>query len=178
MARQNISKANRKYNEFELFGDFGKGYDSKGNEFWFDLDDYAKIKNYYWKQYNNGYFVASYRENGKTKTLQLHRLILGIQNEDWHKIVADHINGNVYDNRKENLRIANRSQNCSNITIRKNNTSGKTGVSWCKSKNRWGVAINDRPGHHKHIGYYTNYQEAVSAREKAELDYYGEFVRG
>lgn len=178
LARENISKANRKYNTYDLSGEFGKGYDSNGNVFWFDLDDYIKIKDHYWLQYNNGYFVALYRENGKSKTIQLHRLILGIQDEDWHKIVADHINGIKYDNRKDNLRVANRTQNCSNISKRKNNTSGVTGVYWHKGKNKWIASIHDAPGHSKELGAFNSFEEAVKARKEGEIKYYGEFVRG
>ncbi len=178
LARENISKANRKYNTYDLSGKFGKGYDSNGNEFWFDLDDYAKIKEYYWQKFNNGYFVSLYRDNGKTKTIQLHRLILRIQNEDWHTIVADHINGKAYDNRKKNLRVANRSQNCSNISLRKDNTSGVTGVYWHKGKNKWIASIHDIPGHSKELGAFTSFEEAVQARKEGEIKYYGEFGRG
>ena len=37
-----------KKNEYNLLGDYGIGYTSKGEAFYFDLEDYNKIKNYCW----------------------------------------------------------------------------------------------------------------------------------
>lgn len=173
MTKEIISKANRKYNTYDLTGPFGKGYDAKGNEFLFDLDDYDKIKDYYWSRYNTGYFVATYRSNGKVFTFQLHRIILGIQNENVNSIVGDHINGKEsrYDNRKSNLRIATRRQNVINVGIKKNNTSGVTGVYWNKTKQKWIAQINDKPSHHKYLGSFDSFDEAVATRKKAEMEY-------
>lgn len=173
ITKENVSKANKKKNTYDLTGPFGKGYDAKGNEFLFDLDDYDKIKDYYWSRYNTGYFVASYRSNGEVFTIQLHRIILGIQNEDVTVIVGDHINGkdSRYDNRKSNLRIATRRQNVINVGVKKNNTSGVTGVYWSESKKRWIASINDRVGHHKYLGSFSSFDEAVVVRKKAEMEY-------
>jgi len=38
----------RKGNDYDLNGNFGIGYTSKKEEFYFDLDDFEKIKNYTW----------------------------------------------------------------------------------------------------------------------------------
>jgi hypothetical protein len=40
----------------------------------------------------------------------------------------DHINGKTFDNRKNNLRVVNKSQNAMNKGLQNNNTSGVTGV--------------------------------------------------
>lgn len=39
-------KLNKKYNTYDLSGEYGIGYTSKGEEFYFDLEDYDKIKDY------------------------------------------------------------------------------------------------------------------------------------
>jgi hypothetical protein len=51
--------------------------------------------------------------------------------------MIDHINGVSSDNRICNLREATISENGQNRKRGKNNTSGFTGVSWHKSKNKW-----------------------------------------
>jgi hypothetical protein len=48
-------------------------------------------------------------------------------------MVVDHINGDIYDNRRENLRIANRRQNA--LNAKRRNSSGFTGVSLYKANN-------------------------------------------
>jgi len=50
---------------------------------------------------------------------------------------VDHINGDRADNRIENIRAANRSENQCNRFALANNTSGYPGVSW--HKKTWGV---------------------------------------
>ncbi|WP_368488451.1 hypothetical protein [Clostridium sp. BJN0013] len=37
-----------KYNTYDLTGEYGIGYDAKGNIFYFDLEDYDRIKDFYW----------------------------------------------------------------------------------------------------------------------------------
>ena len=33
---------------YDLTGDYGIGYTKEGDEFWFDKEDYEKIKKYIW----------------------------------------------------------------------------------------------------------------------------------
>jgi hypothetical protein len=54
----------------------------------------------------------------------------------------DHIDNNPLNNRIENLRSANRSEQACNTRLRKDNTSGIKGVSWDKKRNKWKVSIN------------------------------------
>ena len=43
-----LMKEKRSYNKYDLSGEYGIGYDNNGREFYFDLEDYELIKNYYW----------------------------------------------------------------------------------------------------------------------------------
>lgn len=52
-----------------------------------------------------------------------------------------------------------------------NNTSGRTGVSWDKSKQRWRVAIGVQ-GKRINLGYFKNLEEAIDARAAGEQKYY------
>ena len=61
----------KKYNTYDLSGEYGIGYTSKGEEFWFDLNDYNKIKDYCWYYNSNGYLCS---QNANCKHIYFHRL--------------------------------------------------------------------------------------------------------
>ena len=48
----------KKYNTYDLTGEYGIGYTSKDEEFYFDLEDYDKIKDYCWRITMQGYVRA------------------------------------------------------------------------------------------------------------------------
>lgn len=103
----------------------------------------------------------------------MHRLILGL--DDNPMFVCDHIySDRKYDNRKQNLRITEQKYNAKNRMRASNNTSGKTGVSWSKRKNKWVayIGVNNK---HVYLGSYNNIQEAIDVRLKAEEKYFGEY---
>lgn len=54
----------------------------------------------------------------------------------------------------------------------KNNKSGKTGVRWATKSNKWQARIGV-DGKDISLGYFESFEEAVAAREAAELEYYG-----
>ena len=58
-----------------------------------------------------------------------------------------------------------------NLKISKNNTSGKTGVSFNKRKKRW-VSVIELKGKRIHLGYFENKEDAIKARLKAEEEYF------
>lgn len=88
----------------------------------------------------------------------------------------DHIDGNRLNNRIENLREADPSQNRMNVSVGKNNTSGVKGVSWSADRNRWWVTVQAYGVLHN-IGYFTDLKEAADARESAAKRIHGEFAR-
>lgn len=54
---------------------------------------------------------------------------------------------------------------------RKNNTSGKTGVSWDKRRQKWVATIDfNKP---IYLGAFVNIEDAIAARESAEMKYHG-----
>lgn len=166
-----FAMARKKYNNYDLSGEYGVGYTTKGDEFYFDLEDYDKIKDYCWTIRNNGY-VTAYCPTTMNRIL-LHRLIMNCDNNN---LYIDHIHGNKTrnDNRKSNLRTATPSQNTMNKPLLKNNTSGVTGVSWNKRKGEWESYITI-DGKRKGLGYFSNFDDAVAARKDAEEKYFGEY---
>lgn len=159
----------KKYNKYDLTGEFGIGYTTKGEEFYFDLDDYDKIKEYCWYKDNKGYIIACDIYSESKAAIRQHRLIN--EPSDWQ--VVDHINGCKNDNRKKNLRNVGQCDNTKNRGISINNTSGHTGVSYNKRNKKWTARIgyNDKK---IFLGYYKTFIEAVDAREKAEKEYFKE----
>ena len=157
-----IGFKNKKYNTYDLSGESGIGYTLKGEPFYFDLEDYDKIKNYCWRIDCNGYVIT------KKEGIRLHKLLL----DDAETI--DHINHKRHDNRKCNLRKATYSQNGMNRSITKRNTSGVKGVSWYKSRNKWiaYISFNKR---FINLGYFDNFNDAVKTRKEAEEKYFGEW---
>lgn len=160
----------KKFNKYDLSGEYGIGYTSKGEEFYFDLEDYEKIKQYCWMINNHGYVVTR-DDNGKH--VLMHRLVLGLTQYTTSNEV-DHIKHIKFDNRKSQLRIVTKSQNQMNASIRKNNTSGRTGINWSKSHNKWQVRIAKNESRID-VGYFDSFQDAVKAREKAEKKHHKEW---
>ena len=154
----------KKYNTYDLTGEYGIGYTSKGEEFYFDLEDYDKIKDYCWNKHKE--YIATRNVSGY---ILFHRLVMGISDEN---IAVDHINHNKSDNRKNNLRFVTDSQNSMNRGVSSNNTSGITGVN--KRNGKWTarIGVNTK---RIFLGDYDNFFEAVKARKEAEEKYYKEY---
>lgn len=168
--KQRIRETQIKQNEYDLTGEYGIGYTSKGEEFYFDLEDYHLLENNCWCCNNDGYLIATERGNRK-KFIYLSRVIMKVLDSDFD---VDHINHNVKDNRKSNLRIVTRTQNNMNRSLQSNNTSGTTGVCFDKRLNKWHSRINVE-GKQINLGFFSDYDEAVRIRKQAEIKYFGEY---
>jgi hypothetical protein len=157
----------KKYNTYDLSGDLGVGYTFKGEEFYFDLEDYDKIKDYCWMINKQGY-VVTYINNHQVK---FHNFINDNTNPE---CVYDHKNHIKHDNQKNNLRLGNQQQNSMNKVKPINNTSSVVGVTWHKRQQKW----NARIGYKNkliYLGSYIKFDDAVKARKEAEDKYYGEY---
>ncbi len=111
---------------------------------------------------------------GNRKYVSLHRFIMMPENG---KIWVDHKNGNILDNTRNNLRLANPSVNAKNVKgDRKNNTSGHKGVIWHKATQKWGAQIQNN-GKHIWLGLFLMKEDAIKAYNEAEEKLFGEFAR-
>lgn len=165
-------KRSKKYNKYNLSGEYGIGYTSKGEEFWFDLDDYEKIKDRCWNIDNCGYVTTNASKNDVDipSAFQMQRLIMDFPDG----LYVDHINHNKTDNRKSNLRIVTNQQNAMNHVVRSGNRYGETGINFLNDRNKWraNITVNYK---NISLGTFDTKEEAVLARKDAEERYFGEY---
>lgn len=154
---------------YDLSGEYGIGYTyNTDTPFYFDLEDYDKIKDYQWRLNDHGYIDTVI---GLSKAIYMHRLVMGLTDE---KLEVDHKFHNITDNRKQNLRVCSRQENGRSAITPSNNTSGKKGVSYQKTRDKWRAYITiDNKQYY--LGSFTNYEDAVKAREEAEQKIFKEY---
>lgn len=170
VAHMNSKPFERKTNKYSLLENYGIGYASNTeNAFYFDLEDYELIKDICWYENKLGYlFGYSHTDE---KRVALHRLVLNAPDG----MDVDHINRDVRDCRKCNLRICTQADNTKNKSTYKNNKSGKNGVCFDKRSQKW-IAYIQCEKHHKYLGSFDSKEDAIARREEAEVKYYGEFA--
>lgn len=140
----------------------------------------------YWKiQKSNSVFKGKqagflentgYRRIRINNTNYLEHKVIFLYHKGYMPCCVDHININKLDNRIENLREVNFSENSRNQKIRCNNKSGIKGVCWNKKSNKWqaSLTINRKQ---MHLGYFNNLEDAKIVIDKAREKYHGEFAR-
>src|SRR5215469_12325213 len=109
-----------------------------------------------------------------------HRLAWLWMTGNWPKNLVDHKNGNNSDNRWENLREADWSQNAMNRKRRSDNKTGYKGVIWYPRNKQWGAKIYIKgPGGKPKVtwlGLFLTAEEAHAAYCKAASELHGEFA--
>lgn len=117
-------------------------------------------------------FYASRRQtiDGKFEHILMHRYIAG--DDSPH---VDHWDKNGLNNRDENLRKCDASQNGGNRKLNSNNTSGYKGVSWHKKCKKWQAKIFVR-GKLKSLGMFIDPIDGAKAYDRAAIKYFGEFA--
>lgn len=146
---------------------------TQGYHFIIDDEDFSLIKSYNLDVC--GFKTHKYLrlrkqiENRKIRLL-FHRFITNCPSDQQ----VDHINGNTFDNRKENLRVCNHAQNHRNLAISKNSKTGVPGVRKIGKKYKAEIGFNNKK---LYIGTFSTLKEAEIARKNKEKDLYGEFSR-
>ena len=101
-----------------------------------------------------------------------HRIIWAWHTGAWPADQIDHKNGVRSDNRIENLREANNSENAqSRHTVRPDNSSGCAGVYYAARDKRW-IADIYIDGKRTVVGRFADRDSAVACRIGAEKTYY------
>ena len=159
LLKEITSKRNTKKNTYDLTREYGIGYTSKGEEFYFDLEDYDKIKDYCWRENDNGYIVTDIDRS----PIRMHRFILDYDGE----LQIDHWDRVRHNNQKENLRYATNQQNSFN--------KDTLGVYFDKSRNKW-VARLVMDGKNMLHKRFETFNDALIARLNAEQEYFCDFA--
>lgn len=158
----------KQYNKYDYSKEYGVGYCSNtGAEFYFDWEDFDKIKNYCWSEYVSEKGYHSLRTH-IPKTHQVIKFCQLIVDYD----LAEHKDRNPLNNRKSNLRPATIQENCRNRTISIKNNSGFVGVYFDKDRSKWVATITVDYKQIK-LGRFINKEDAIKTRLKAELKYFG-----
>ena len=138
-----------------------------------DVEDLAELTqfNWYarWSVFTQSYYAQRTDLSGeKPKTVQMHRVLLGITDP---KQQVDHRDHDTLENRKFNLRIGTSKQNCHNRRRGAANTSGFKGVSFDSRRHKFVSQINF-DGKVRHLGAFETPEEAhqVYVEEASRLD--------
>jgi HNH endonuclease len=132
------------FNNYKIIDDIAKFYIERKNgeihECIVDKEDIEKLI-----QFDRKWFIG-YTANKKmanvrcsksksnNKEILLHRFIVDCYDENF---VVDHIDRDILNNKKENLRICTKAENSQNISNIRNTVSGIRGVTFVKHKNLW-----------------------------------------
>lgn len=150
-------------------------YESEaGKLFWrerpdaeFRLPQYAAT----WNTKNAGNEAGAVHDGGYRRVcingqmLLAHRVVWAVENGAWPVLELDHIDQNPDNNWIGNLREVSHLSNLMNVSMRRDNISGCTGVTQ-KSSGRWRANIQANK-QWRYLGTFDSFEEAVQAREQA-----------
>ena len=168
-----VGKSNSKKNSWIIKGEIA--YTKlKDSIVIIDSEDVKKVEKYCWRVDNVTKRVIANIKDCSNKIIWLSRVVMEVNNEDAKYVLVDHKNGDVLDNRKENLRLCNKRENNINIKRKSNNKSGFTGVYWSESCKKW-VAKIYKKGHKEVVKRFSSFEDAVAFRGDMDLQLYGDF---
>lgn len=151
-------------------------YALHGEEILVDDEDYESLANRKWHISSKGYATTWIRlPNGKYSVERMHRMILRLERGDPRQ--GDHRDRTrKLDNRRDNLRIASRSQNQMNRGRPSLGDNPYKGVTKTKNGRRWVAQIRSY-GKRYHLGTFDSPEDAYAAYCTAAAKYHGEFAR-
>lgn len=145
-----------------------------------DTEDYNVLSKQSWRIMYEEHTAYVRRCSNNPPEIQMHRLILGLDNND--PIKTDHKNGDGLDNRKCNLRLCTVEQNIHNRKANKDSSSKYKGV-WLnslyphRSPNKWKAGIRPYNDKQIHLGYFDNEVEAAKTYDNKAKELWGVFAK-
>ena len=159
------SRRKRKNNQYDFTHEYGIGYTNQGQEFFFDKEDYDRLKYYCWSMNKRGILSAAVPGHQGRKRIMMHRLVMNVDD----KRTVNHL-GSPSDNRKCNLEVVEAGRKSYNHKVSKKSSSGITGVAYNPTVKKWEAYIHVQ-GKKKRLGYFKDIDAAAKARKEAELIY-------
>lgn len=128
---------------------------------------------------SHGYVCFNLSYGGRKHHLLAHRVIFCMENGRWPREM-DHINGIRNDNRIQNLRECNSTQNKINIKVRYHNKQKLKGV--CRGKDKLDgtpryLAYTAKSGKTVYLGTFPTQELAKAAYDNSVKKLYGKFFR-
>jgi hypothetical protein len=145
---------------------------SKGIDVLVDDGDLENLTKFKWEISTRGYVRARKMVSGHRSHILIHRMIMNASEGE----IVDHINGNVQDNRKSNLRITNPKGNSRNRKTPSINKVGYKGVSKVIGYEKYKSYVQV-DGDQVHLGYFDNPHDAARMYNFWANDLFGEFAR-
>ena len=146
---------------------------TQGYEAVIDAADVPLVAGLSWYTYRHKraiYAVTNSTDgDGRRFTLRMHSAITGFA-------FTDHRDGNGLNNRRSNLRPADRQQNNRNARLRVDNACGLKGAYWHKGVRKFAAHIRSS-GRPVHLGYFDTAEAAHAAYCEASALIHGEFGR-
>lgn len=130
-----------------------------------DDEDYDRVSQFTWRVRPDGYAQRTWGEEGATKHQLLHRFVMNAKEDE----LVDHENGDRWDCRKENLRVATYSQNGAN----RKSINAWRGIF--QDGNRWKARIKVE-GVNCYLGSFGTIEEAALAYDVAARRVFGRFA--
>lgn len=164
-------------NHFTVHGDttiiYMQRKDGSIEHCFIDTDDFDLVANFnttWFLHDNNGntYARTTVTIDGKIHRLQMHRLILGLDDAD---IVVDHRDHNGLNNKRDNIRVSDRILNPQNKKgARSDSKTGVRGVTFDKESQKFKAHVSV-DGKQKTLGRFSTIDEAEQAVKEARRKY-------
>lgn len=140
-----------------------------------DNEDFEELNKYKWAcaKYPKTFYAVMFSwENGKQKTIYMHRQILKVNDRS---IFVDHKDHDGLNNQRVNIRKCSHSENQRNKESVVGSSSKYIGVCWHKKDKKWqsAITINKKQ---KYLGQFDCPIKAAKVRDEEAKKVFGEFA--